>query len=313
MLAVQPLTTLQNALALIGRYPRPIVFNAQRQLPWRLFQAYPHLAQAQPVGVLQQVAKQLQQGALLHWYLRGLGDLQCDADTLIPIDFGQRAAQAVEQRLEQHAVAHQAALAQTGALQLIVDLLAHAFDLALQHPRLFALAAALAQALADPLQHRQRCLEAVRQVVQRVAIALTLLTFAVQQTVQRTGQAQQFTRVLAAQAVPCPRLDLVQLPAQPPQRTQPPGQAGPEQHQQRQQRGAKPQVELFAQAIEGVLVLAHRLQRNDAVGRALAAEQLDLDVIDEELIAIGLMGAGEFVATAVIAGPVVDVLVCSGP
>ncbi|MNO52185.1 hypothetical protein D3C76_426000 [compost metagenome] len=153
----------------------------------------------------------------------------------------------------------------------------------------------------------------MRQVIQGISVALALFTLAVQQAVQRTGQAQQFTRVLAAQPVPRASLDLVQLPAQPPQRTQAPGQAGPQQYQQRQQRCAKAQVELFTQAIEGVLVLAHRLQRNDAVGRTLAAEQFYFDVIDEELFAIALVDAGELVATPVVARPVVDVLVCGGP
>jgi hypothetical protein len=43
----------------------------------------------------------------------------------------------------------------------------------------------------------------------------------------------------------------------------------------------------FPQAFEGVFVFAHRLQGDDAERRALATQQLDLDVIDEELLAIG--------------------------
>ncbi|MCY1450468.1 hypothetical protein D9M71_672760 [compost metagenome] len=85
-------------------------------------------------------------------------------------------------------------------MQLIVDLLAHAFDLALQHPRLFTVFAALGHAFADPLEHGQRGFQAVGQIAQRIAVAPALLTLAAQQAVERAGQAQQFTRMLAAQA-----------------------------------------------------------------------------------------------------------------
>ncbi|MNE06614.1 hypothetical protein D3C80_992080 [compost metagenome] len=62
-----------------------------------------------------------------------------------------------------------------------------------------------------------------------------------------------------------------------------------------------------------MLVFAQRLQGNDAEGGGLAAEQLDLDVIDEELLAIVLANSREFVATPVITRGVVDVLVRRGP
>ncbi|MNN10909.1 hypothetical protein D3C81_1238450 [compost metagenome] len=213
MLAVQPLPALENPLTLVGRHTRPVVLDAQGQTPRRLLQAHAQLAQAQAVGVFQQVAQQLQQRALLHRYLRCIGQLQGHIHPLVPVNLGQGAAQAVEQRAQQHAVAHQATLAQARTLQLVVDLLAHTLDLALQHPRLLTLAAAHLQAFTHALQHRQRCLQAVRQVVQRIAVALALLALAAQQAVQRAGQAQQFTRVFAAQAIPRSRLHIVQLAA----------------------------------------------------------------------------------------------------
>ncbi len=198
-------------------------------------------------------------------------------------------------------------------MQLVVDLLAHALDLALQHPRLLAFAAALLQAFAHPLQHRQRRLQAVRQVIERIAVTLALLAFAAQQAVQRAGQAQQLTRVLTAQAIARTRLHLVQFATEPAQRAQAPGQPGPQQHQQHQQGRAKTEVELFAQAVEGMLVLAHRLQGDNTVGRALAAQQLDLDIVDEELLAIGLANARELITAAIVTRVIVDVLRGGGP
>jgi hypothetical protein len=49
------------------------------------------------------------------------------------------------------------------------------------------------------------------------------------------------------------------------------------------------------------------LQGNEAEGRAFAAQQLDLHVIDEELFAIGLANLRKLVAAPVIARLVVDV------
>ncbi|MOA69448.1 hypothetical protein D3C78_1976490 [compost metagenome] len=46
MLAIQPLTALQNPLALIRRHPWPIILDAQHQVPRRFLQAHPHLPQA---------------------------------------------------------------------------------------------------------------------------------------------------------------------------------------------------------------------------------------------------------------------------
>ncbi|MNN10410.1 hypothetical protein D3C81_1233320 [compost metagenome] len=142
---------------------------------------------------------------------------------------------------------------------------------------------------------------------------MTLLALTAQQAVQRTGQAQQFTGMFAAEPVTRSGLDIIQFVAQLTQRAQPPGQAGPEQHQQSQQRRAKAQVQAFAQAVEGVLVFAYRLQGNNTEGRRLAAEQLDLNVIDEEFLAIGLANPRELVATPVIARGVVDVFIGRRP
>ena len=150
------------------------------------------------------------------------------------------------------------------------------------------------------------------QVVEGIAIAAALFTLAVQQAVEGAGQAQQFARVLFAEAFAGAAFDLVQFLAQPAQCLQAPGQADPQQRQQHQQGRAETQVKIFPQAFEGDFVLAHRLQRDDAERRAFAAEQFDLDVIDEELLAIGFADPRELVAAPVVTRLVIDVLFLGG-
>ncbi len=104
---------------------------------------------------------------------------------------------------------HQATFTQAGALQLVADLLAHAFDLRLQHPGLAAFFRALGHVFAHALQHRQRGFQAVGQVVEGIAVARPLLAFAVEQTVERAGQAQQFTWVFLGEAFAGAAFDLV--------------------------------------------------------------------------------------------------------
>ncbi|MNL05862.1 hypothetical protein D3C87_1264770 [compost metagenome] len=203
---------------------------------------------------------------------------------------------------------HQTAFAQAGALQLIADLLAHALDLGLQHPSLIAIFGALRHVLADALQHRQRSFQAMRQIIEGVTVTAALFAFAVQQTVEGPGQAQQFARMLLAEAFAVAAFNFIQFLTEPAQRLQTPGQSDPQQRQQHQQRGAETQIEVFPQAFEGDFVFANRLQRNNAERRTFAAQQLDLDVIDEEFLATGFSDPGELVAAPVVARLVIDLL-----
>ena len=137
-------------------------------------------------------------------------------------------------------MAHQATFTQAGTLQLVTDLLAHAFDLRLQHPRLATFFRPLGHVFAHALQHRQWRFQAVSQVIKRIAVARTLFALAVQQAVQGAGQAQQLTGVFFAEAFAGAAFDLVELMAQAPQGLQAPGQAQPQQRQQHQQGRAEP-------------------------------------------------------------------------
>ncbi|MNF81107.1 hypothetical protein D3C84_633660 [compost metagenome] len=146
------------------------------------------------------------------------------------------------------------------------------------------------------------------QIIQGIAIAAALFALAVQQAVQGTGQAQQFARVLFAEAVAGAAFDLVQFLTQPAQRLQTPGQTDPQQRQQHQQGRAEAQVKVFPQAFKGGFVVPQRLQRDKAERRTFSAEQFDLDVVDEEFLAIGFANPRELVAVAVVTRCVIDVL-----
>ncbi len=156
------------------------------------------LPKTQPVGVFQQIAEQLHQRALFHRHQARFDQLHVDLHALVTVDLVQRAAQADQQWPQLDPVAHQAAFAEAGALQLIADLLAHAFDLRLHHLRLLAALRLRRERLADALQYAERGFQAMSQVAQGIAVLLALAPFAVQQTVQRAGQTQQFTWVVVA-------------------------------------------------------------------------------------------------------------------
>ncbi len=308
VLAVQPFAAFENTGTLALRDAGAVVFDAQFIAGRRAREADAHFAQAQPIGVFQQVAEHFQQRALFHMHLAVLRQVQRGLHLFVAIHLVQRVAQAFDHGPQHHMVAHQTALAQAGPLQLIADLLAHAFDLRLQHPCLLDILGALGDVLAYALQDRQRGFQAMRQVVQRVAVTNPLFALAAQQAVERVGQAQQFAGVFFAEAVAHTGFHLIEFLAQAAQGPQPPGQAHPQQPEQHRQCCAKAQIKLAAQAVDGFLIAAQRLHGNDTECGIAPAEQPDLDVIDEILIAIDFLDLGELAALPVVLRAVVDVL-----
>ncbi|MNI43770.1 hypothetical protein D3C73_981110 [compost metagenome] len=180
-----------------------------------------------------------------------VGQVERNVHALVAIDLVQRVAQTFQHRVQVHLMTYQTALAQTGALQLVTDLLAHALDLGLQHPGLIAILGTLGHVFTDALQHRQGRFQAMSQVVEGITIATALLTLTMQQTVEGTGQAQQFPGMFLTEAFAGATFDLVQFLAQAPQCLQTPSQADPQQRQQHQQSRTKTQIEVFPQALEG--------------------------------------------------------------
>ncbi|MNR54777.1 hypothetical protein D3C85_1750240 [compost metagenome] len=69
MLAIQAFAALQDSRALVGWYAGAVILDAQLDAAERLPHADAHFAQAQAIGVFQQVAEHFQQGALLNGYM----------------------------------------------------------------------------------------------------------------------------------------------------------------------------------------------------------------------------------------------------
>ncbi|MNN52556.1 hypothetical protein D3C81_1672630 [compost metagenome] len=72
----------------------------------------------------------------------------------------------------------------------------------------------------------------MRQVIEGIAITTALLALAVQQTVERAGQAQQFAWMLFGEAFTGAAFDFVEFLTEPAQGFEAPGQADPQQRQQ---------------------------------------------------------------------------------
>ncbi|MNP31712.1 hypothetical protein D3C76_1248500 [compost metagenome] len=165
MLSVQALTALQDPCALIERDAWTIVFYTYLDSV-KGAHADAHLAQAQSISVLQQIAQHFQQGALLDRDQTRLRQIESYLNLFVAIDLVQCVAKALQHRLQAHLMTHQTAFAQAGSLQLVTDLLAHALNLGLQHPGLLPVLRALRHAFADTLQYRQWGFQAMSQVVE---------------------------------------------------------------------------------------------------------------------------------------------------
>ena len=137
------------------------------------------------------------------------------------------------------------------ARQLIGDDLIHAPDLLEYGPaEFFALGAGFELAA----HNGQRCLQAVGEVGQRVAIAREMVTLALDEIVEVGGQARQFERIAVGQAVLIAAFDTREVAGDAAQRTQAPAQRGQQQRQQQHaeaaevdQQRAPEHVELGAQ------------------------------------------------------------------
>ncbi|MOA27179.1 hypothetical protein D3C78_1480330 [compost metagenome] len=130
VLRVQALAALEDALALAHGHAGAVVFHPQFAIAIAHPGADADVPEAEAEGVLQQVAENLQQGALLHRHHQARVEVPLHPYRLLPVDLVQGVAERVQQGRQLHLVAHQAALAQGRALQLVADLLAHALDLA---------------------------------------------------------------------------------------------------------------------------------------------------------------------------------------
>ena len=126
--------------------------------------------------------------------------------------------------------------AQDGASQVVADLLGDAADLGLDQRLLLAhQGRVLPQGVEGRLQHGQRRLDAVGQIVERVAIALQLLSLLLQQPVEMVHQAAELFGGLKDQLLLFAHLQLMHGTGQAGDGAKAPLGHEPDQRQQHQQ------------------------------------------------------------------------------
>src|SRR6185369_14033842 len=215
-------------------------------------------------------------------------------DVALDVDLEQRRAQRFERGAYIDRCGTEAGAAGSSCpLELIFDDVVHPPDLLVELFRDCKLATIRA---AEQVTHdRERRLEAVREIAQRVAIASQSLPLTAQQGIEIRGHAEQLARILCPQLRHAPRFDLLDLMFDSPQRSQQPPQQERERADQQQHQQAEPAEQLTAEAVElrvvrlqilrdavnegpghAVVELPGDAATQRAHGRAVAAMQLSI-------------------------------------
>ena len=207
----------------VGRNAGAVVLDDERQTrpPVRRALALLHGQQHATVGpfegVFEQVAEQLLQVAGLAVEARGRVDLELAHRALGGVDLLQAAHDLLGMRLDLDRRGKQLVTAGGRARQLVGHQIGHALQLRFH----FLAQLGLAGAGIEPrTQHRERRLQAVREIRHRVALPGEMLALALDQRVDALGQRLQLTRMLHAHAIGLAALHAHQLvldPAQGPQ------------------------------------------------------------------------------------------------
>ena len=241
-------------------------------------------------GVFQQVAQQFLQVAGLAEELHARGEFEFAQHALARIYLLQPAHDLLGRGFHRHRRGEQLVPAGRGPRQLVGDQVVHALELDVQFLAQPGLAGAGVKLGA---QHRQRRLQAVRQVGQGVALAVQVLALGIDQRVDALCQRLELARVALAHALQLATLDPGQLGHHPLQRTQAPVEDHHLQQQQDQagatqvdpQRGAE-HPHLRGQDLR---ILHHEDRIRELVVRAaLTPDQADAVAIDLTLAAIEL-------------------------
>src|SRR5690348_13002588 len=236
---------LQHLLDLVRGDARAIVFHAQPQsgslLPAGIGLHLHHQqhAVACPLErVLQQVAHQLQQVALLAVEHRALLDVEFAQHILGGVDLFQTLHQIFRVAGDRHCAGKGLPAGRGGARQLVGNQFVHPPHL-VEHaaPLLRVVASRRLQLGAD---HCQRRLQAVRQVGQGVPVARALLALVGDERVDALGQAGEFQRVLAVQLFAVAALDPAHVAGHLAQRGQAPAQQQQLQHDQHHAEDRQP-------------------------------------------------------------------------
>ena len=210
---VEPRPALQQKLGGFFRDPGPVIaYRQYHAAAGRIRYGLPdgdrYAAVAPLAGVVEQVAREFQEIALVAAKTDPLVDLHFDQGRLVVIHLGHAVNEALHFPAYRHGRQHELAGAVRRRLaQLVAHDLVHAVDL-------------LIEPIGDRaklllLQQRPHCgqrrLQAVRQVVQRGLVAIRTRAFAVDQEVHVAGDAAEFRREHARQRLSPALFDLADL------------------------------------------------------------------------------------------------------
>ena len=153
----------------------------------------PDLADGELAGVVQQVAHQLHQIALLAVKEDIVVKLEAGLQLLVAIDLGEAGQQLLDEGYRFGALAREALSPRDGAAQLVLDDLIHGGDL---FTDVVMDVVAELELLGGDLDERQPGFQAVGEIVEGVLVALGLLAFVLQQLVDRACQGGQLALVV---------------------------------------------------------------------------------------------------------------------
>lgn len=191
--AVSPHAALEDLLRFAGIDAGTVVFHHDEQAALPVADMNPDLADGEFAGVVQQVAHQLHQIALLAVKEDIVVKLEAGLQLLVAIDLGEAGQQLLDEGNRFGALAREALSPGDGAAQLVLDDLIHGGDLFID---VVMDVVAELELLGGDLDERQPGFQAVGEIVEGVLVALGLLAFVLQQLVDRACQGGQFALVV---------------------------------------------------------------------------------------------------------------------
>ena len=186
--------------------------------------------------VLQQIAQQFLQVALLTIETRLRIDLEFAEHAFPGIDLFQPADDVLGAGLQRQRRREQLVSTGRRATELVTDQIVHALELFIEFRAQFG---AIGAAVHPAAQHRQRGLQAVREVGEDIALTFEILAFAFDEGVDAFGQRFQLARVALAHPIRDAALHALEFVDHPAQRVQTPAQHRHLQHQQQHAHAAE--------------------------------------------------------------------------
>lgn len=282
--AVGPDAALEDLLRLAGGDAGAVILHHDEQAVVLVADMDPDLADGELAGVVEQVAHQLHQIALLAVEEDIVIELEAGLQLLVAIDLGEAGQQFLDERYRLGALAREALSTRDGAAQLVLDDLVHGGDL---FADVVMDVVAELELLGGDLDQGQPGLQTVGEIVERMLIALGLLALVFQQLVDGFGQRRQLPLVVLGERLPRAGTDLVYLPRHGAQGREAP-EAGEQQQGAEQAVGEQGLANAPVEIVPGLgLVALGGIDHHHVVGRgAVAVVAQEAQAVDEVALAI---------------------------